>query len=364
MYSNFFYSLLKLEVLNLSQNSITAVAEYSFTTLESLKVLNISGNKITIVYSYTFYGLGKAQLAELDLSRNLISTIYPIAFSELRNLTLLDLSCNAVPSLTDVFFLNLISLKTLNLNNNKIDKILPKTFEKLLMLETLDLSNNKISVYNLEMFGGVKFTGNKLKRIVLSNNRLTTFADNSFSLNLNLITLEASNNELTKLSANLLKTTTKLQKLNLNNNKLTELVKGFLDPLINVQEVYIGYNSMTFLPDVKNEFLKYIHTSINAPLYHYTTFYFNYRLQKLCIERVPFQCSCYKDLIKWSRKKKVTLVSTTGLALTFNDNMPVCVVTPVRSCVKNVTLSDEFGVAEKYNEAISLTTLETQNVHE
>lgn len=45
----------------------------------------------------------------------------------------------------------------------------------------------------------------------------------------------------------------------------------------------------------------------------------------------------------------------------FNDNMPVCVVTPIRSCVKNVTLSDEFGVAEKYIEAISITTIGTQN---
>lgn len=97
---------------------------------------------------------------------------------------------------------------------------------------------------------------------------------------------------------------------------------------------------------------------------HFLNFYYRYRLQKLCIERVPFQCSCYKDLIKWSRKKKVALVSTTGTGLKFNDIMPVCVVTPIKSCVKNVTLSDEFGVAEKYNEAISLTTVEIHRADE
>lgn len=96
----------------------------------------------------------------------------------------------------------------------------------------------------------------------------------------------------------------------------------------------------------------------------YVCIFFDSRLQKLGIERIPFQCSCYKDLIKWSRKKKVTLVSTTGSPMNFNDNMPVCVVTPIKSCVKNVTLSDEFGVAEKYNEAISLTTIESQRTYE
>lgn len=69
----------RLEVLNLAENSIAAIGDRSFATLESLKYLNLSNNKLPFIGPNFFTGATKTKLEEVDFSFNLITMLYPIS---------------------------------------------------------------------------------------------------------------------------------------------------------------------------------------------------------------------------------------------------------------------------------------------
>lgn len=70
-----FLNMPKLEILNVAENNIAAMADRSFVTLESLKYLNVSNNKLPYIGSYWFAGSDKTKLTEIDFSFNNIARI-------------------------------------------------------------------------------------------------------------------------------------------------------------------------------------------------------------------------------------------------------------------------------------------------
>lgn len=85
------------------------------------------------------------------------------------------------------------------------------------------------------------------------------------------------------------------------------------------------------------------------PINHFP---FPFRLQIVTFENNPFQCACLKDAIIWSRKKNIQVNSEM-----FNGLKPACIVTPVNNCIKNATLANQFGVLDKYADAIASEVL-------
>lgn len=112
--------------------------------------------------------------------------------SELNVLTFLDLSDNKIVEIFDKNFMKSTTLQVLKLGRNRISKIAPKSFEKMLALKSLDISNNKLETFTPEMFNGNSFAGNKLRKLNLSFNLLTTLKENLFSLLLSLTHLDLS----------------------------------------------------------------------------------------------------------------------------------------------------------------------------
>ena len=95
-----------------------------------------------------------------------------------------------MPDVLEKTFLKLSNLQTLYLHHNRIEKIVNKAFESLLQLRNLDISRNKLKTFTLEMFGGAsKFTGNKLRKLNLSNNRLMVLDTSLFAILKNLVYL-------------------------------------------------------------------------------------------------------------------------------------------------------------------------------
>lgn len=86
-------------------------------------------------------------------------------------------------------FNKVLNLQTLYIHNNRIEKIANKAFESLLQLRILDISRNKLKTFTLEMFGGNKFTGNKLRKLNLSYNKLMVLDTSLFANLKNLISL-------------------------------------------------------------------------------------------------------------------------------------------------------------------------------
>lgn len=115
-----------------------------------------------------------------------------VCFSDLTTMTFLDLSNNKLTEIYAQNFIKSTSLLTLYICHNRIAKIAPKSFEKMLMLRTMDISDNKLETFTAEMFGGNLFAGNKLKKLNLSLNLLTTLKASLFALMLNLVTLDLS----------------------------------------------------------------------------------------------------------------------------------------------------------------------------
>ena len=107
-------------------------------------------------------------------------------------MTFLDVSNNKISEIFEKNFLKSSSLQTLYICHNRISKIALKSFEKLLMLKTMDISNNKLQSFSFEMFGGSAFTGNKLRKLNLSNNMLTILNPVLLALFVNLVYLDLS----------------------------------------------------------------------------------------------------------------------------------------------------------------------------
>lgn len=119
-----------------------------------------------------------------------LNFFYQSYFSDLPLLTFMDLSNNLLPEILEKHFLKLLNLQTLYLHHNRIEKIANKAFESLLQLRVLDISRNKLKTFTLEMFGGIsKFTGNKLRKLNLSNNRLMVLDTSLFANLKNLVYL-------------------------------------------------------------------------------------------------------------------------------------------------------------------------------
>lgn len=113
--------------------------------------------------------------------------------SELPYLVNLDLSNNKLTEIYEKNFQKSLVLQDLNLSNNRIAKIAPKSFETLKMLKTMDMSNNKMETFTAEMFAGNLFVGNKLRKLSLNDNQLTSLKGNLFALLTNLNHLNISN---------------------------------------------------------------------------------------------------------------------------------------------------------------------------
>lgn len=82
-------------------------------------------------------------------------------------------------------------LQTLYLDNNKIEKINPNAFENNLQLRNLDLSVNKIKAFTMTFFG-TKFGGNRLRKLNLAQNEISSLDASLFAILKNLVTLNLS----------------------------------------------------------------------------------------------------------------------------------------------------------------------------
>ena len=134
----------KLQVLNLSYNSIHVLKKAVFSSLKNLRYLYLNRNLIQAISRSTFRGLRK--LTTLDLSGNAIKTLRRGIFREMKNLLKLDLTENYIESLPSGVFQRLDKLVYLDLRSNHIKALERRSFNGLDKLQALDVRDNPISV--------------------------------------------------------------------------------------------------------------------------------------------------------------------------------------------------------------------------
>lgn len=130
-------------------NSITTIAQGSFTGLTSLRTLDLSRNPAIAYAAPMFTGI--ATLDSIKLSHNNIQhdSLTPAIMTVLTNLTSIDLSNNNITRIVGGLFGGNRQLSNINLRNNGVHSIEYTFFEQFISAEVaLSLEGNSCTNYN------------------------------------------------------------------------------------------------------------------------------------------------------------------------------------------------------------------------
>ncbi|XP_035770374.1 slit homolog 1b [Neolamprologus brichardi] len=295
-----FTSYKKLRRIDLSNNQISEIAPDAFHGLRALNSLVLYGNKITELPSGVFDGLASLEL--LLLNANKIHCIRANVFKDLENLALLSLYDNKIQSLAKGTFSSLRSIQTLHLAQNpfvcdcnvkwladflrsnpietsgarcasprrlankRICLLVhqPTATDRRMLPSPQRLNNNDLSV--LEATGAFKglsqlkkmyLDGNQftsvpkelpafkyLQLVDLSNNKINSLSDDSFSNMSQLTTLILSYNELRCIPPLALGGLRSLRLLSLHGNDISELQEGIFSDVVSLSHLAIGANPL------------------------------------------------------------------------------------------------------------------------
>ena len=145
--------------LDLSNNSLMTLDEYSFDSLESLRTLNMAWNQLEALPPRVFQNQALRKLYEIDLSNNRLSCLPNGIFKDVGNdayachysgyycthtrTVTLRLQGNMLSTLDGAFH-GFVMLEKLYLQDNKLTSLLPGALKGLKHLDHLDLSNNSL----------------------------------------------------------------------------------------------------------------------------------------------------------------------------------------------------------------------------
>ncbi|NP_001116821.1 18 wheeler precursor [Bombyx mori] len=241
-----FHRLEQLIVLDISSNQLTSnhIDDGTFLGLIRLIVLNLSNNALTRVDGKTFKDLFVLQI--LNLKNNSIGYIEDNAFLPLYNLHTLNLAENRLHTIDENLFNGLFVLSKLTLNNNLLVNIDRKAFKNCSDLKELDLSSNQLLEVP-EALWELPF----LKTLDLGENQLSNFRNGSFK-NLNQLTgLRLIDNQIGNLSVGMFWDLPSLQVLNIAKNKILSIERETFIRNTQLEAIRLDGN---FLSDINGVF--------------------------------------------------------------------------------------------------------------
>ncbi|KAK0079414.1 hypothetical protein PV325_001288 [Microctonus aethiopoides] len=258
---------LDIQNLDVSNNQISVLPSYGFSSLKRLRTLNISGNVIRMVDDSALRGLRSLEvcdlssnrivalptdvfkdatntLKELRLQNNSISALAPGLVTDMNQLVTLDLSRNMLTSswLDSATFMGLIRLVLLDLSRNKIAEIDPALFKDLYTLQILNLQYNEIETIPADTFSPMS----NLHTLELAHNKLTYL--DAYSLNglyaVSLLSLDS--NALEGIHPDAFRNCSSMQDLNLSGNDL-EAIPVALKDMRMLKTLDLGENQIKSL---------------------------------------------------------------------------------------------------------------------
>ncbi|XP_035482143.1 transforming growth factor beta activator LRRC32 [Scophthalmus maximus] len=258
--------LTTVESLDLSSNGLyTGMSDYFLADSPSLANLSLNGNSITKIAQNTFSG--SLSLRRISLHNNVILEIEDGAFECLHHLTELDLSKNSITCITDF---NLYNLKVLNLSKNSMELFQSACSTHLYNLLHLDLSENKILYFpslpranvleyldiSRNHLQSVNVSGspekrnnvflNHLKYLDISYNQLQSVPESFFCLMRSLKVLNVSNNCIAEFSLTVEGLLPTVKIINLSYNSLRSLTFGE-NTLQSLEKLFLQGNDLTTL---------------------------------------------------------------------------------------------------------------------
>uniref|UniRef100_A0A182PNT2 LRRCT domain-containing protein n=1 Tax=Anopheles epiroticus TaxID=199890 RepID=A0A182PNT2_9DIPT len=240
-----------LQVLDLSGNNLTEVADDLFRGFENLRYLNVKDNLLRHSDQRNASPFARLNLNRLEAVGQRNQPITLAELGDMRNLRSLTISHLPSASLVPDDFANFSpELEELRLNRASLKVIKSHAFTHLRGLKRLDLSENRIDSIEADAFSDVghslvslrashglgsqlvvfpieafrKLTA--LEALDLSNNRLKAIGDTSFHLLRNLVSLELHDNQIDALAKGTFQADihTKLMMISLSYNNIKQLI--------------------------------------------------------------------------------------------------------------------------------------------
>jgi len=262
----------ELKELHLQNNSLNVLAPGLFNDLTQLMVLDISRNELTSewINSATFAGL--LRLVVLDVSDNHVSKLEASLFRDLYSLQILRLEGNIIDNIPENTFASLYNLHTLILSNNKLSVIDSSTLNGLYVLSLLSLDNNDIesidsaALKNCSSLQDLHLNGNRLREVPaglsyapmlktldLGENHITNIANSTFNSMQHIYGLRLTENNIGNISKGVFDKMSSLKILNLSRNKIQKVEPGAFDNNLNLQAIRLDGN---YLSDIGGLFAK------------------------------------------------------------------------------------------------------------
>ena len=164
-----FWGMSILESLTITESNIEPVLMLIFRDITRLQVLNLSSNSITTIPDNLFQRM--TILEELDLSSNQLASFSMVWFGNQMMISMVALSLqnNQIEELPAEAFVNTPSLVDLNLEGNKLSEIQDGIFDSRTRLDTLLLSNNELTFVSEGIIPKLA----NVEKLTVTNNRLT-----------------------------------------------------------------------------------------------------------------------------------------------------------------------------------------------
>jgi hypothetical protein len=179
MLSKVFDDFSSLKNLYLSKNLLVYIPNLSHSNLTRLV---LSHNRIeSLVDQDTFQNLLPASVVYLDLEDNQIKQINDYSFTSMHKLEELNLGSNKIAAFAESSFANLKNLRVLILRQNNLMHIPSRIFYPLVNLEELDFSRQNKYVKKIEDYAFDRVSNLKpIRRVDLSRNYISIIENRAF----------------------------------------------------------------------------------------------------------------------------------------------------------------------------------------
>ena len=279
-----FRNLFSCEVLDLSYNNIHSIGSGAFSGLRNIKHMDLSHNRlktmphnclsdmdslVSLVLSDNFLtGLPSfrtlSSLENLDLQNNVLPKLDKSGFGGLNNLRRLNMSRNDIQQIPIGIFTDLNQVVHMDLGFNQLSQFKDDSFRGLEAMTDLSLKSNNITDISFSL----RILDN-LKDIDLSSNKIEEIYRGQIPDSIMYINLDS--NQLKYISPNTFRTMYRLRRVILTNNKLRTLPKISVEVkqnLIPRPQMLIAWNHLrcdcetSWLKDIED--LKYLDEDIDS----------------------------------------------------------------------------------------------------
>ncbi|XP_044261824.1 protein artichoke [Tribolium madens] len=238
-------SLIKLEVLDLSDNHLTELSRNVFGMVPQLRFLNLSHNShLASIPSNLIHKLPNLEV--FDLSFTGLKFLTGDFFAKSSKLRRIYLQNNAIGELGDGVFANLPNLTSIDLSFNHISNIKQGAFVNVKNIKELVLRGNQLSSFKGEFFN----TGTSLEVLDISDNQLSYLFPSSFRIHPRLKLLKASNNKFNFFPAELIATLQFLEVVDLSHNDLKTVEELDFARLPRLRVLLLSYNQLEFVSEM------------------------------------------------------------------------------------------------------------------